>query len=231
MSVPQPDQSAAGADIPDPPATGITCSGLNQKKEASTDVYESLRDHQKSTSEVLSLLHTYLPLISERFYSAKLPLPALSCEPDRVTRLGTYRDKDGLALCHRININEQYISRPLPELLATLTHELGHEWEQLYGKPVRPPYHSSLFRRKMVAIGIPCDKNGRSVGLQDPFVAFLRELGVDDIVPFADATEAPARQPGKSKLKKWTCSCRTNIWAAVEVSAECLICGDQFLRA
>jgi hypothetical protein len=194
------------------------------------DVYEALREHQKANSEKLLLLHTYLPLICERFYSAKLPSPALSCEADRVTRLGTYRTEDGLALCHRINVNEQYMHRPLAELLATLTHELGHEWEHLYGKPARPPYHSIIFRRRMLAIGVPCDKYGRSVGMQDPFVSFLRELGVEDVVPFRAGMEAAPRQPGKSKLKKWSCGC-TNIWAAVDVSAECLKCGDVFLSA
>jgi hypothetical protein len=189
-----------------------------------------LRDHQKTASETLQLLHTYLPLIATRFFSCELPLPAISCERDRVTRLATYREKDGLALCHRINLNEQYLNRPLAEVLATLTHELVHEWEHISGKPAQPPYHSAIFRRKMRSIGLPCDKYGRSVGMQDPFVSFMRELGVEDVVPVAISAESAARQLGNSKLKKWSCAC-TNVWAAVEVSAECLKCGDRFLRA
>jgi DNA repair photolyase len=226
----QPDRSPGHAELPDPPATGITTSGLNQTKDEPSGIYEALRDHQKTNCEQLALLHSYLPLMSERFFTAPLPLPTLSCERDRVTRLGTYREKDGLALCHRINLNEQYMNRPLPELLATLTHELGHLWERLYGKPAKPPYHSALFRRKMRAIGIPCDQYGRQLGLQDPFSAFLREIGVEDVASFAVAAEAPPRQAGKSKLIKWSCAC-TNIRAAVEVEAECLRCGDRFLRA
>src|SRR5437868_5902368 len=78
---------------------------LNSEKDAPRSVYEVLRDHQLATSENLRLLHTFLPPINKRFYEGKLPLPALSWDFAHPNNLGWYLEKDGLALCHRINLN------------------------------------------------------------------------------------------------------------------------------
>jgi hypothetical protein len=150
-------------------------------------------------------------------------------------------EKDGLALEHRINLNSDHADRPLPEILRTLTHELGHCWQQLYGKPPAAPnldhYHNSEFRRKMQEIGIPCNKHGVSQGIQEPFTGFLKELGVEaDTVLFKPVIkETPPDKPSPrrgSHLKPWACNC-TRIWASVrtEVTATCNECGSTFSEA
>jgi DNA repair photolyase len=228
---PPPARLCTDAEKSDPPGVDVPILRLNQEKAAPRDVYESLRDHQQTTSEKLRLLHTYLPLIAERFFGGTLPLPTISCERDRITRLGSYRPQDGLALCHRININDQYMDRPLSELLATLTHELGHQWQRLYGKPGRPPYHNKEFQARMLEIGIPCSSKGHSLGVQEPFASFLKELGVEaDAIPFKQVIEIPPARSG-SRLKPWACRC-TRVWASikVDVSATCCKCGSPFQR-
>ena len=230
-AAPHAAQQCTDAEIPEPPREDVPSLRLNQEKKAPRNVYESLRDHQQTTSEKLRLLHTYLPLIAERFFGATLPLPTISCERDRITRLGSYRPQDGLALCHRININDQHMDRPLSELLATLTHELGHQWQRLYGKPGRPPYHNKEFQARMLEIGIPCSSKGHSLGVQGPFVSFLKELGVEaEAIPFKQVIEAPPARSG-SRLKPWACRC-TRVWASikVDVSATCCKCGSPFQR-
>ena len=206
---------------------------LNQEKDVPRNVYEALRDHQQTSSEVLRLLHTYLPLIIKRFYG-ELPLPALSWERARSGNLGWYLKVDGLALNHRINLNKKYANQPLADLIQTLTHELGHEWQAIYGKPGQGNYHNRQFQAKMQAIGIPCNKRGVSLGMQEPFVSFLKELGVEaDSIPFKQANDeedqkGPAR-PG-SRLKPWSCGCSTRVWASagVLVIAACLKCRKLF---
>src|SRR5437868_11363 len=99
----------------------ITCSQPSQRALVS--------------GRLLALLHTYLPPIIDRFYGGDLPLPALSLDYARPGNLGWYCDEDGLALCHRININRLYADRPFAEVLRTLTHEVGHCWQHLSGKP------------------------------------------------------------------------------------------------
>jgi hypothetical protein len=203
--------------------------GMLPVGSAAVNVNEILRDHQLQHSEVLIQLHQYLPRIVQRFYG-ELPVPALSWEPDDRRILGSYREEDGLTLCHRINLNSRYASRPLADHLATLTHELGHEWEHLCGKPTRPPYHSKRLRQKLEEIGIPCNAMGHAVGMKEPFTSFLRDLGVDvetlQPLRFKQEPELPEGRPG-SKLKKWRCGC-TNIRAAVQVFATCQKCGITF---
>src|ERR687886_362610 len=104
------------------------------------EINSALRIHQLERDEVLRLLHEYLPPIIERFYDANLPLPALSWERRRYRNLGTYYPKDGLALSHRININSLYANRPLADILRTLTHEVGHCWQHVEGKPGKGNY-------------------------------------------------------------------------------------------
>lgn len=203
------------------------------------EINASLRSHQVECSEVLSLLHKYLPLIIERFYDT-LPLPALSFEPARLGNLGWYREEDGLALYHRINLNSLYTNRPLSDVLRTLTHEVGHCWQHVHGKPAKPGrdnYHNSQFQRRMQAIGIPCNKLGVSLGMQEPSVGFLKELGVEaEAFPFKPEIEIPPDKSGSrsgSHLKPWACKCpRARVWASikVELSATCHKCGSPFQR-
>jgi DNA repair photolyase len=142
---PQPAQLCTEAEISAPSGEDVPILRLNQEKDAPRNVYESLRDHQLTTSENLRLLHTYLPLIIERFYG-ELPLPALSWEPAHSGNLGWYLEKDGLALNHRINLNSMYANRPLAEVLRTLTHELGHQWQHIHGKPGKNRYHNNYHK-------------------------------------------------------------------------------------
>jgi SprT-like family protein len=233
LDAPQSARPCTDTETSDPPGVDVAILRLNQEKEVprDVDVYESLRDHQQTTSEKLRFMHSYLPLIAERFFGGTLPLPAISCERDRITRLGSYRPEDGLALCHRININDQHMNRPLSELLATLTHELGHQWQHLYGKPGHSPYHNKQFQLKMREIGIPCNKRGVSLGMQEPFVSFLNELGVEaEIFPFKQENQERSARL-RFRLTPWACRC-TRVWAYsyVKVSATCHECGNPFQR-
>jgi hypothetical protein len=199
-------------------------------------------------SEPLRLLHTYLPRIIERFFG-ELPLPALSWGPSHWRALAWYMEKDGLELSHRINLNSLHADRPLAEILRSLAHELYHCWQQVYGKPPKPGsvrdhnYHNAEFRRKVQEIGLPCNKRGVSLGIEEPFVGFLKELGIEaDTIPFKresqtpndgpDGSDGQVSRPG-SRLKPWACKCpRARVWASIRVqlSATCHKCGSPFQR-
>jgi hypothetical protein len=190
-----------------------------------------LRNHQLESSEVLALLHKFLPRITKRFYEDDLPLPALSVDYASLRNLGWYRDEDGLALPHRININRLYATRPFPEILRTLTHEVGHCWQRVYGKPGVGNYHNKQFQAKMADIGIPCDSRGHALGMQEPFVGFLKELGIEaEVLPFKREIPVTAGT-SRSRLKPWRCKC-TKVWASggITVKVMCLKCSHPFQR-
>jgi len=256
VDTPQPASPCTDTDAPTLPGGEVPISCLNENEGSSGNVYEALRDHQQQASEKLRLLHTYLPLISNRFFGGKLPLPALSWDTAHWRSLASYREQDGLALHHRINLNLLYADRPIAEILRSLAHELCHLWQNIYGKPPASPgpdnYHNSEFRRKMQEAGIPCNKHGVSLGMEEPFVSFLKELGVEvDTCPFKQEVEIPqtpsiptdgsdstpasrsgSRRSG-SRLKPWACKCpRAKVWASikVELKATCNKCHSPFQR-
>lgn len=216
------------------PVEAQTLARLNVENPATGNVYVSLKKLQEETSKPLAVLHAYLPRIVERFYG-QLPLPALSWGISSPGNLGWYVEKDGLSLSHRINLNSMYADRSFGEILRTLTHEIGHQWQYIHGKPGKHRYHNKEFQKKMEDIGIPCNDRGHSLGMQEPFVSFLRGLGVDaDATPFKksqdDDESQPKSKPG-SRLKPWACNC-TRIWASVgkEVEAFCTKCESRFER-
>lgn len=210
----------------------VGCPCLNAKMGRAMEINSALREYQLDRDEALSMLHMYLPAIIERFYGGELPLPALSLEESRRGNLGSYREQDGLALCHRINVNSLYADRPLADHLMVIAHECGHLWQRLYGKPPRPPhrgYHNKQLQLKLQEIGIPCDSLGHALGMQEPFISFLKELGVDaQVLPLKQEIQEGKRKP-KSRLKPWQCKC-TRVWASirVEVKAHCFKCSHQF---
>ena len=228
LDAPQPAQLATDKE-PAPSAGEVAILRLNQEKDVPRNVYEALRDHQQTSSEVLRLLHTYLPLIIKRFYG-ELPLPALSWERARSGNLGWYLKEDGLALNHRINLNKKYANQPLADLIQTLTHELGHEWQAVYGKPAEPPYHNKEFQQKMLEIGIPCTAKGHSLEISEPFISFLKDLGVETKpFPFKREIQAPPKKT-RTCLAPWFCSC-TKVWvsAGVVLKAVCAKCFYPFV--
>lgn len=236
--------------LPQPIATPVVgtplLSRLNAQEGASGDVYKVLRDHQQGASEELRFLHAYLQPIIKRFFG-DLPQPALSYGPSHWRTLAWYMEKDGLALEHRINLNSLHAERPLAEILRSLAHELCHCYQHVYGTPPKPSsvrdhnYHNAEFRRKVQEIGIPCNKRGVSLGLQEPFVGFLKELVIEaDTFPFkqepdetpTDGSTGAVSRPG-SRLKPWACKCpRARVWASVkvELSAICRKCRSPFQR-
>jgi len=207
-------------------------SRLTMEKSALGNVYESLRELQRKKSKPLAVLHDYLPRIIERFYG-ELPLPALSWGTSSRGILGWYLAQDDLTLSHRINLNNMYAKRPFGEILRTLAHEIGYQWQYLHGKPGKYGYHNREFQRKMAEIGIPCNDRGVSLGMQEPFISFLRGLDIDpDSTPFKQSPDdddpQPKSNPG-SRLKPWACHC-TRVWASkgVKLEAICAKCVSPF---
>jgi hypothetical protein len=156
-------------------------------------------------------------------------------EKTRVTNLGHYMvGSNAFGIKDNINLNRSHLSRPLWEILATLLHEMSHSWQAMYGKPSSSWFHNKEFKLKMMEFGIICNAKGYHIGVEDPFVLFLKKHGIffnGEMKSESDnILEIPARAKpkGQSKLKKWSCGC-TNIRVAVkEFEAKCLKCGREF---
>jgi DNA repair photolyase/predicted SprT family Zn-dependent metalloprotease len=233
IAPPKPALVVADTKALTKPAEAQPIFRLNEQNPTPEDFNELLRRHQWEKSKPLAVLHLFLPPIIKRFFD-ELPLPALSWSTSSRGTLGWYIAQDGLALNHRINLNSMYASQPFAVILMALAHELCHEWQYLYGKPGKYGYHNKEFQRKCLEIGIPSTDRGHSLGMQEPFISFLRELGVDpaDPTPFTQTPDDEPQPKSKgSRLKPWACHC-TRVWASVgkEVKAFCTTCKSSFER-
>ncbi|MEI9475056.1 MAG: SprT-like domain-containing protein [Deltaproteobacteria bacterium] len=199
----------------------------------------TIREHEILTndwefSRLSEELYTWFDRFNQRFFGDKLQPPAISFRRTRVNTLGHYViDRNEFGLKWNININRLYADLPIGVTLATLLHEMVHQWEEGGGKrKTRKNYHTVGFRTKAELLGIPCNQRGVSLAYRDPFRSLLREYGIDlDDVRSGDDpdTETDVKGiPGNSKLKKWTCGC-TNVRVAVQdFRAKCLKCGNEF---
>ena len=159
--------------------------------------------------------------------------PAARQGPNITASICRDYQQDGLALSHRININLLHTDRPLAEVLRTIAHELGHLWQAVYGKPAKPPYHNKEFQQKMREIGIPCTAKGHSLEISEPFISFLKDLGVETKpFPFKREIQAPPKKT-RTCLAPWFCSCTkvTKVWvsAGVVLKAVCAKCFYPFV--
>ncbi|MFC1885453.1 SprT-like domain-containing protein [Thermodesulfobacteriota bacterium] len=197
----------------------------------------TIKDHEVKTTEWLhsllsAVLYKWFDLFNYYFFNKKLAPCVISFERTSKRTLGHFvLDRNAYGLKWNININGQYAQDPLVDTLATLLHEMTHQWQQDFGKKNRSPnYHNKQFTEKTEDLGIPSSSNGVSTNYADPFLFLLTEHDVPT-KPNRFTDDGAKPEPGKSKLKKWTCGC-TNVRVGVsEFKAKCLKCGNEFQLA
>jgi hypothetical protein len=202
-------------------------------------INKNVRDHEIQTSQwhfsqLSEELYAWFHRFNEHFFDRKLQNPVISFARTRCTNLGHFViDRNQFGLKWNININRLYVDLPMFETLATLLHEMAHQWQQEYGKKKRKSsrgnYHNVEFRQKAEEMGIPSSQSGVSLYYTNPFVSFLRKHGVDvEQRSFSDDETLPEVTQYGSKLKKWSCGC-TNVRVAIsDFRAQCLKCGNRF---
>ena len=182
-------------------------------------------------------LYTWFDLFNERFFDNALKTPVISFERTRVNTLGHFViDRNSFGLKWNININSLYAHCTLGDTLATLLHEMIHQWQQEFGKKKgkspRNNYHNKEFRIKAKLLGIPSDESGMTLYYQNPFFSFLRDHGVRISPRFfkdkEDMEDMKQMRRSKSKLKKWSCGCTNARVAIRNFRARCLKCGNDF---
>ncbi len=199
------------------------------------DVYDILAQHQRheewNRRELMADLQTWANRFVVEF---KLDIPEVVLCVDVLpsSRYGHFRyGHNGFGLKGEIALNARYLTPNVPkwEVLGTLAHELLHAWQQAHGTPGKRNYHNSEFREKAIELGLVVDRRGVTGYTADsPFKNLLRHFGV--VVPEHEVLPPGRRQPGQSKLKKWSCGC-TNVRVAVaDFRARCLKCGRDFSR-
>jgi hypothetical protein len=195
-------------------------------------INQAARQHEVTVAdwqyaEISKNLYRFFDLINERFFQSKVPTPVLSFKRKR-KEFGHYvNGRNEIGVQENINISAGHLGDPLAEVLSTLAHEMVHAWQRNYGKSGKRNYHNEQCRQKMEEIGIPCNQWGSSLGMTDPFVAFLREHGVEAEARLVPPEQVPKAARTFSSLRHWKCKCMS-VWATKEVHAKCKSCGKDF---
>jgi hypothetical protein len=200
-------------------------------------INDALREHSLRTKdwehrETISLLHEWAQRFNSDF-DLGLQTPAIFLDRIRTHALGTYHPgRNGFGLKHQVTLNTKHLDRPIAELLATLFHEMLHEWQVLYGSAGSGSYHNRQFRNKALLFGLVVDERGCHHGiLSGKFTNFLEQHGVATTSLRAPGEiTASVRQHGNSRMRKYRCIC-TTVRCATHLIARCEKCGMRFEEA
>src|SRR5690242_4819785 len=146
---------------------GLAMSAPKANNKKNEPINEALKEHSLAVDDwhyqdAVTVLHEW----AERFnieFQLGLQTPAIRIDYISVQLLGTYRrGRNGFGLRHEITLNAKYLDQPLADQLATLLHELIHEWQLLYGTPAstKNNYHNRQFRNKAMLYGLIVDQRG-----------------------------------------------------------------------
>ena len=209
-------------------------SSLNSK------INTVIRKHEENLNdwnfkEEAKELYLWFDRFNQHFFNNKLEQCVISFEKARINNLGHYvTELNGIGLPDNINLNVRHIkSRPKSSTLATLLHEMVHQYQRRIGsfsdeenRKKRTNYHNKEFLEMTESFGLIHNKKGQRIEKpKGRFVEFLKqhniEIGEEDCTPIK----------GTSKLLKYSCKCDPVINIRVankNFSAKCNVCEHDF---
>jgi len=162
--------------------------------------------------------------------------------PERAHVLGHYvPGRNDAGLRFELSLNPRHLrARSEVQIAATLLHELLHAYEHLIHRAPTAGngYHSAWFRKKAQALGIPCSRFGRDMGIRprSPFADWARSRGLDLELQAAPLTQSDGEiHQVREKRRTWICGCPSSVRVIVLVArgarlrARCESC-DQLYR-
>jgi hypothetical protein len=199
-------------------------------------VNDVLKEHSLTAAdwdfnEVVTQVHEWAQRFNAEFRLG-LQTPAIRLDHIGSCRLGTYRPgRNGFGLRHEVTLNTRYLNRPFAATLATLLHELLHQWQDTFGRAGRNNYHNRAYRTRASLYGLIVDERGHTLGIEPGrFTNLLSEYGVDTLSLPIPGEQPFSRLHGNSKMHKWQCGC-TTVRCAVTLVARCERCGLRFEEA
>ncbi len=150
--------------------------------------------------------------------------------------------KSGDATTHEIALNPEALDRPLVEALATLVHEMVHQWQQDFGEPPQGNYHDKEWGRKMDEVGLTPSNTGAPGGKRTgrqmthyvtpggAFEAAVASMPDEIALPWlTGGAAAEGKAPSKNKNKvKYVCPCGVIVWGKAGIVVVCGQCREEF---
>lgn len=189
----------------------------------------ALMQEQGPLGGIFKALYVFAERTLEHFYcDLPLPMPILSLDREANSKKGSYRQRDGAMLTHRININP-YMCRTGTDAAEILAHELVHLWEHETDQTTRHNYHGSVFVECMADYGIVVTPpRGFHIGYEgttwQDWLDRNEDLQLDQFLMPGMNEERPKRQ-----LIKHECpQCHATFRSRLVVAAMCTVCDLRF---
>lgn len=212
----------------------------------------------KPTKETYDQLGQACERLNRDLFGGELPGCLITLQRKRRTygyfSGGRFAREDG-QLTDEIALNPAHFrDRPLPEVLATLAHEMCHLWQHHFGKPGRGRYHNRQWAEKMKEVGLQPTDTGEEGGKETgdrvhhlivpdgPFDRAVRKLlGKGFAITWterpqmepapsgenAGEEEGETPEPKSGKRVKYVCpECDLKAWAKHEAR---LVCGEDMV--
>jgi predicted RNA-binding Zn-ribbon protein involved in translation (DUF1610 family) len=144
---------------------------------------------------------------------------------------------------HEISLNPDLLHRPLRDAMATLVHEMCHEWQHTFGRPSRRRYHNREWADRMESVGLMPSNTGQPGGRRTgqrvshyvieggPFDVAFRDMPPSYALPWTSGQTPADRAPRNDKTKFQCPTCGDNIWGKPTIQADCRKCGQPFRSA
>lgn len=206
-----------------------------------------VRSTDNPTKEAYAELQKAYDHFNHTLFAEKLPACLITLQ--RKTRTYGYFSQDRFqhtqkgSLTDEIAMNpDHFKTKPLPEVLSTLVHEMAHLQQAYFGRPSRKGYHNKEWASIMKAIGlIPSDTGepgGNCVGQH--MSHYIESSGTFDQtcktllsggfrLSWADNFNGQKEKPKLGRIK-YTCDmCKLNAWAKPLVLLVCGACQQPLL--
>jgi len=216
-------------------------------KQAASHHFPTVFDCMKApTRQTYAEIQKAYDFYNRELFARTLPLCLITYQREGRT-LGYYSsnrwENDAGNMTDEIAMNPAFFGEnSVPEILATLVHEMTHHWQHHFGTSGRGRYHNLEWANKMESIGLMPSSTGKPGGrrtgdqmsdyiIEDgPFDTSTNKLLKSDFTltwkdtHTATATRHARKKPNRSNRQKYTCpECGFNAWARPRAS---LVCGD-----
>ena len=135
-----------------------------------------------------------------------------------------------------INISAEYLTEGYETIMEVLIHEMAHAINSQNGIKdcSKTQYHNKHFKASAELAGLHV-KQGKKGWAYTSILKggiaekALKDINIDRDVFIYQRKEQGSKVKAPTKMKKWSCGC-TNVRCAVELSAECQDCGNEFIQ-
>lgn len=205
------------------------------------------------TSRTAGYLEKIYRILNERYFENALSTPIITIQTTpnaygHISTLKVWKTPNGDHF--EINLSANYLSRPIEEIVATMLHEMVHQYNlerNVQDTSRGNTYHNKIFKEEAEKRDLIITKHPTAgwtiTEPTEALIEFCIERNLEEILMQKDiigsGSQRPPARPGtdhgenkpKSSTRKYQCpQCKNSFRATKEIHAICADCMQPFIR-